>query len=164
MTRNLADFPAARIAVDGADRLWALDQNGSVHLRENGTWRSVPGQARRIAAGGGKAWTLGTTPVAGGYDVLEWTGTDWRLVSAGAAGAEISASPDGVLWSVSSGGVIWRWDGRNWEAFPGPVQTVAAGLHGNVYTLKYDMSKKGWLPLRLERGKWIDAGTLLAEI
>ena len=141
---------------------WQLDDDGIAHARVNQLWQTMPGKVRQLATSKGQLWALGTTPVPGGYDILHWTGSEWKLVSPGAAAVQLSAR-DGILWTVNGGGVAWKWDGTNWAAIPGTVQTIAAGPNGAVWGLRHDASKNAWQAVRLEEGKWMDAGPPLPE-
>ncbi len=150
-------FPVAQVAADEDGGLWAVDREGVPHVRTNGAWQVMPGKVRQLAASRGHLWALGTAPVAGGYDILEWNRAEWKLVSPGAAGIQLSAA-DGVLWTVNGGGVVWKWDGTDWTPFMGPVHVIAAGANGMVWGLRLDSAKNQWLPLKLENGAWVEAG------
>ncbi len=154
-------FAVAQAAVDESGGLWAVDSDGVPHTQTRDGWQAMPGKVRQLAASKGHLWALGTVPVAGGYDILEWTGTEWKLVSPGAAGIQLSAA-DGVLWAVNGGGVPWKWDGKGWTFFPAPIHVIAAGPDGAVWGLRLDSAKNQWLPLRLDNGLWVEAGPPLA--
>ena len=162
------DFSVAQVAVDEREWLWAVDREGVPHARTgwafdlSGSWQAMPGKVRQLAASEGHLWALGTAPVAGGYDILEWNGTEWKLVSPGAAAVQLSAAY-GVLWAVNSGGTAWKWDGTNWTAIPGTVQAIAAGPNGAVWALRHESAKNAWQAVRLEKDAWTDAGPPLPE-
>ena len=99
--------------------------------------------------------------MAGGYDILEWNGTEWKLVSPGAAGIQLSAA-DGVLWAVSAAGTAWKWDGTGWTPYAGPFHVIAAGPNGAVWGLRLDSVNNQWLPLKLDQGAWVEAAPPLA--
>jgi hypothetical protein len=150
-----AGFPVAQVAADEDGGLWAVDTDSVPHARTNGAWQVLPGKVRQLAASKGHLWALGTAAVAGGYDILEWTGADWKLVSPGAAGIQLSAA-NGVLWAVNGGAVPWKWDGTSWTFLPAPIHAIAAGPNGVVWGLRLDSAKNQWLPLKLEQGAWTD--------
>jgi hypothetical protein len=154
-------FTAVQLAVDEGDNLWAVDKDNVPHAGTfkdwQTVWQTMPGKVRQIAASKGNLWALGTEPVAGGYDILKWTGADWKLVSPGAAAIQLSAA-DGVLWAVNGGGVGWKWDGANWTPYSGTIQAIAAAPNGAVWALRLDSAKNQWLPLTLKDGAWAEAG------
>ncbi len=156
-----AGFPVAQVAVDEDGALWALDRDGTPHAQTKDGWQTMPGKLRQLAASKGHLWALGTTPVAGGYDILQWTGTEWKLLSPGAAGIQLSAV-DGMLWAANGGAVAWKWNGTNWTPFMGPVQVIAARPNGVVWGLRFDSAKNQWLTLKLEQGVWVEAAPPLA--
>ena len=161
------EFKAIQVAVDEENNLWAVDKDNVPHARtfkgheSIPVWQTMAGKVRQLAASKGHLWALGTAPVAGGYDILEWNGTEWKLVSPGAAGIQLSAR-DGVLWAVNGGGVPWKWDGTGWTPFPAPIHAIAAGPNGAVWGLRLDSAKNQWLPLKLDNGAWVEAGPPLA--
>ncbi len=151
-------FPVAQVAVDEDGGLWAVGTDGVPHAQTQDGWQALPGKVRQLAASKGQLWALGTTPAAGGYEILQWTGTDWKLVSPGAAGVQLSAA-GGVVWAVNGGGVVWNWDGKQWNPLPGTLHAIAAGPGGVVFALQYDAAKDDWQLVRLVSGAWAAAET-----
>jgi hypothetical protein len=151
-------FPVAQVAADEGGGLWAVDTEGVPHAQTKDGWQALPGKVRQLAASKGQLWALGTTPAAGGYDILQWTGSEWKLVSPGAAGIQLSAT-EGLLWAVNGGGVVWNWDGKQWVPHSGTLHAVAAAPDGVVFALQYDAAKDDWQLMRLVNGAWAAAET-----
>ncbi|MCP4865418.1 MAG: hypothetical protein GY897_15855, partial [Alteromonas sp.] len=81
---------AVRIAVGPDGIPWVVISAGHVYRGNdaNGSgWTLVSGAgtARDIGIGAnGSVWIIGNTPLGAGYDVLNWNGTTWQAVDAGA--------------------------------------------------------------------------------
>jgi peptidoglycan hydrolase-like protein with peptidoglycan-binding domain len=96
-------------------------------------WVVVPGQARDIAVGGsvgGAVWAIGTTPVAGGFNILRSNGGGWDTAAGGAV--RITVDSLGIPWIVNSVGTIFRRTSGSafsgvWEVLPGCAKDIGAG-------------------------------------
>jgi hypothetical protein len=64
-----------------------------------------------------------------------------------------------VVWAVNGGGVVWSWDGKQWNPLAGTLHAIAAGPGGVVFALQYDAAKDDWQLMRLVNGAWAAAET-----
>ncbi len=71
------------------------------------SFTAKPGTATGISVGAnGSVWSVGTTKVSGGYQVLKWSGSTWSVVP-GAGAVAIAVDPSGNLWIVNSSHKIY---------------------------------------------------------
>jgi subtilisin family serine protease len=96
-------------------------------------WQQVPGTARDIGLGGGASWAIGTNPVAGGYGIYRWNGTNWTVMPG--AGVRISVDQAGRAWVVNSAGSIYRWTGGGWQHLPGAGTDIGVGANGTAWAI-----------------------------
>lgn len=92
------------------------------------TWTQQPGAATDIAVGiDGSVWVIGTDPVAGGYGVYFWNGSNWD--SAGGGGVRIAVGRDGTPWIVNDAGNIFVLSGGDWQPLPGAAIDIAVDVN-----------------------------------
>ncbi len=85
------DGAGTRIAVDPAGNPWVVNAGGQIWKHSATGWSLLDGKATDIAiAPDGSVFILGTTPVAGGFEVLRRNGTTWEHI-VGGGGVAISA-------------------------------------------------------------------------
>jgi hypothetical protein len=131
------------VAPDGA--VWLVTDKNTIRTRAGAEWKDVPGRVTRIAHGPkGALYALGADTLAGGYPILEWTGTTWNSLGADAAAVELAVGPNGVLWAVNSLSVSWFWKERAWTALPGQVSALAAAPNGALYGIALDPGNQAW--------------------
>lgn len=132
------------VSPDGA--LWLVTDKNALRRLAGGAWSDVPGRVARIAHGpDGARYALSADTLAGGYGILEWTGTEWRSLGAGAAAVELAVAPDGALWAVNSLGVTWCHNGGVWSPFPGLASTVGIAPDGTLLGLGQDPANQHWI-------------------
>ena len=61
------------VAVSGG---WVVNNNNDIFTRDGGGWKQMPGKARDIANYSSTTWAIGTKPVAGGFEILKWDGSN----------------------------------------------------------------------------------------
>jgi virginiamycin B lyase len=129
---------------DGA--VWALDTDEGIWTRNGDAWRQVGGLLRQISVGNAQAvWG-----VSAGNEI-------WRF-SPGTQGWEkmpgllvqISVSADGEVWGSSPNGLLYRWNGSNWDNMGVAYAQVSVGAaqssreeESNTTTFTYNGS---WAP------------------
>ncbi len=94
--------------------------NGQVSPTTIGSAGSIlmPGQARDIDAKNGAVWIIGTNPVAGGYGIYKFNGSQWIPFDGGAV--KIAVDNTGNPWVINSEGTIFQRINNAWTALPGP--------------------------------------------
>lgn len=122
------------LSIDAQGDLWLITDAHALLKRDANAWCEVPGPVVRLAHGPkGERYALSSATLAGGYDIVEWTGGGWRSLGAGAAAVEIAVTPDGVLWAVNSLGVTFARREGVWTAIPGMTQTLCAVAGGGLF-------------------------------
>jgi peptidoglycan hydrolase-like protein with peptidoglycan-binding domain len=82
--------------------------------------------ARDVGGGGGNAvWVIGSSSVAGGFDIRGYSFTESRWVTVSGGATRIDVGPDRVPWIVNNAGSAYRrlsWSplvSANWQKLPG---------------------------------------------
>lgn len=146
------------VASDGT--LWLVGEDGSIRTCVDGAWSNVPGKVSRIVPGPkGECYALGVLEVAGGHEILRWTGADWSIVSPGAAAIGLTVSPDGTLWAVNCHGVIWFRTQNEWTAYPGLAGAIGIGGDGVLYALSLDPANQSWTLMKPQSRVKLRGGT-----
>jgi hypothetical protein len=105
---------AVRVAADPAGVLWRLDRNGDIFRHrapDSDIADRIPGSATAISISPqGTVYVVGTGPCdLNGCAVYRYTGSGWTAVK-GAMGVDIAAGNNGVLWTLTASGNIFRYD------------------------------------------------------
>ena len=118
-----------------------VNQNDDPFHFVNNQWVQLPGKASDIGVGsGGQICKIGTTPVAGGFDIacLDAQKTSWLPLDGGAV--RISVKPNGMPVVVNDAGSIYERsdDNTHWVPLDGIATDVAVGG-------KYGRSARIWV-------------------
>lgn len=116
------DGGAVAITADHHGRPWVINEAGEIFYRENG-WQKIAGAGHDIAAGGKQVWLVGTTRVAGGYQIFHWNGSNWDLVPGGAV--RIAVDSTGSPWVINDQDEIFRMVRGQWQRLPGSGKDIA---------------------------------------
>lgn len=140
----------ARVAVDDRDLPWVVDRDSRVHRFDGKQWWALDLRGRKLAAGNGGVWLVGTE---GEVVALNPDGTVPRPVAARAA--TLALAPGGLPWIATADGRIYannpntatrsraRGDERaqvftqllNWQRVNGSARQLAISPHGAVLAL-----------------------------
>jgi photosystem II stability/assembly factor-like uncharacterized protein len=139
---------------------WATSPQGVILRYANGEWRMYSSMApnpRRMALEpeGDDGWILGSWQK--GDIVLRWDGKDWVTYAGEGPDGEVLAldfPKAGEAWAAgwipgrSRAGMIWRWDGENWnrefEKVPVPLQAAAFLQAGEAWGVGEDGLLARW--------------------
>ncbi len=107
---NWDKIPGGAVKVDVSPQgtPWVVNNVGNI-FRGNGSggFEVLPGLATDIGIGAdGTVYITGSQPVAGGYGVYRWNGSNWSLIDGG--GVHVSVSPQGLPWLVNDANAIFR--------------------------------------------------------
>jgi hypothetical protein len=140
----------ARVALDGDNTPWAIDDNGRILRYQGSYWNELPGVARDIAIGAdGSLWIIQADGA-----LASWTARtrEWRTLPAPTPPRRIAVAPDGQPWMVDSEGAVRRYDGGQWLSLPaiGAVD-IGIGPEGTVIVIgpdkrlwRWDAAGKRW--------------------
>jgi hypothetical protein len=114
----------SRITVQAGGRPWVTTSINTIYRRKTSAitdlsgWDLMPGTATDIGASpflGDAVWKIGTTAMAGGYDIAGWdpATNQWRPDASGGSGVRIAVDVTGRPWVVTSVGTIYRRNGNN---------------------------------------------------
>jgi len=87
-------------------------------------WQNMPGQAKRIAAGGDSTvhvWSIGQE-----NKVYKWKADAFTWQDFGGKADRVTVRDDGTPWVVNDL-QVYRLRSRNWQNMPGKAQDIAAG-------------------------------------
>lgn len=130
-----------RIAVTPDGKPWVVNKSNLVYRFQDSTsaWIQMPGTATDIAIGGnGAVYTIGTTPVTNGYNVMRWNGTSWTEIPGG-AGIHIAVDSKGTPWVVNKANVVYKYNGTTWDAVTGvAANDIGIGNDGSVFVTGSD--------------------------
>ncbi|MBI5092256.1 MAG: beta-N-acetylhexosaminidase [Candidatus Hydrogenedentes bacterium] len=116
---------------------------------------SAPNAVSQVRIGPeGELWALGASPTAGGYDILTWTGSDWKLVSAGAAATVLAPGAHKQLYALNSLGVAFRWENGAWTVLPGHPSAIAAGPDSRLWVVMQGSRSKPLQLMTLDGAVW----------
>ncbi len=151
----LPDVGAISIAAGPNGRLWAVDSNNRVRLREEKGWKDLPGNMRRVAVGpDGTVWGVGTSTLPGGYELFKWTGQNWEKLGPDAAAVTGFGGPHETFWVATDLSTLWVYRDSAWHILPGNGQVIAVGADGSVFALDYDRRHNTWHLLRWTGEAW----------
>lgn len=159
---QIATGGAERIDVDPQGTPWVVNSAGNILRLVRGAWEVLPGLARDIGIGAnGSVWAIGVTPVAGGYTIHRWNGSNWDLVPGGAV--RIDVDPRGNPWVVNDRGEIFRRNPNgSWQQIPGSATAVTIANDGTVWLLSTEQAEGGYAILRRSGNGWrrVDGGAV----
>ncbi|MCW2936067.1 MAG: hypothetical protein JWM19_7029, partial [Actinomycetia bacterium] len=113
-----------------------------------------PGAATAISVGAnGAVWSVGTTKVSGGYQVLKWSGSKWSVVG-GAGAVAIAVDQKGDPWIVTSAHKIEHYTGSKWAAVTGSATGISVGADGVVWAIGTTKASGGYQVLKWSGSKW----------
>jgi hypothetical protein len=113
-----------------------------------------PGAATGISVGAnGSVWSVGTTKVSGGYQVLKWSGSKWSVVP-GAGAIAIAVDGNGDPWIVTSAHKIEHYTGSKWAAVTGAATAISVGANGAVWAVGTTNASGGYQVLKWSGSKW----------
>lgn len=145
----VAGAAGVRVAIDGSNRLWVVNDKDEIWMQDGGTWKRQPGSAKDIACGAdGTVYAIGTVAFPGGYKVYQWTGGNWQEVP-GQGGVRISVDNQGMAWVVTDKGSIHQRVGNLWRAYPGSATDIGIGPKGEAWVVGdggriYQWVNGGW--------------------
>ena len=91
---------AAQIAFAPNDTLWAVQANGNIYHYVAGVWQSIPGAARQVSVGyDGSVYALGTTQMAGGFQIYKYVGGPSVWLAMSGAAFQIAGGGANELWA-----------------------------------------------------------------
>lgn len=96
-TKDWYERAGGAVAVSGGDASWVVNDNDDIFVRSgaNGQgWDQVPGKAKDIGNYQSDTWVIGTNPVPGGFDILQWG--DWTK----------APDPPLLSWKQVAGGAV----------------------------------------------------------
>lgn len=93
---------AAQVAAASEGHLWARQASDDIFRWDvvGRSWSAIPGKARRLAAGAGKVYALGTIPVPGGYQIYRYVGGSTVWLPFPGAAIDLAVDINGNLWAV----------------------------------------------------------------
>lgn len=103
-----------------------------------GVWRDV-GTATDVDVNKwGTAWKIGTTLVAGGFDIHKYNGSGWTSADGGAV--RIAVDSYGTPWVINSAGTILKRKSTaagtaGWFTMPGCGKEIAIGDNNSIWLL-----------------------------
>lgn len=97
-------------------------------------WQQLPGRASAISVGpNGSVWSLGVTPVPGGFGVYHWDPSNWTWNAIPGGAVRLAVDSEGNPWIVNSAGNILHWDGTAWRQLPGVAGDLALNLNDSLW-------------------------------
>lgn len=119
----------------GPSSVWGVNQSNQIWRYANNQWQQMPGSAVAVAVSPrDEVWALGTTDVAGGKNVMQWSAStnSWTTIPGGLV--QISAA-SGALWGVNNTNNIFKYEGGGWTTIEGTAKAVSIGPGGDVWGL-----------------------------
>jgi hypothetical protein len=105
-------------------------------------WEQTPGAAKDVTDG----WKIGTSTVAGGYEIHRWNGAGWTKIP---GGAEHIGGTYSSPWMINNQNKIYHWSGSGWQLIPGKAKDVADG-----WVLGTDTASGGYAIYRWNGTSW----------
>ncbi|MBI4582345.1 MAG: family 20 glycosylhydrolase [Planctomycetes bacterium] len=147
-------------------KLWLVNAAGEIYLGKDGGWERFPGQARQVASGpNGTIWSVSKQPTNRGYVLMRWSEGEWKPIGAEMAAVQISAAPDGSLWTTTEAYAIWRYADERWANVLGLAREVSVSPDGTVWILTGDPAPGGFeLYSARPGGRWRRVQPLAAGV
>jgi len=128
-------------------RVWLVNSRGEIFLRKDKHWKRFPGQARQVTStSDGTVWSVSTQRAKRGYALMRWSKPDeqWQPLGEDIAAVQISAAPDGSLWTSTEAYAVWRYGEGKWKNVQGLAREVSVGSDGTAWILTMDPGPGGF--------------------